>query len=143
MDFIFELIKLVFTMVQFTNIVLSCILIFSGIALFRYIKQALRGFDRWIHLIVVLQVAVCLLLLSIYEVKSAETVIKTALYSSFAYQFSIFALLVINALFQSGIYKFFSEKHCDVTLLGNILKIIHSQSNVSVKPSNEGEASAT
>ena len=133
MEILYTVIKLIFTMIQFSNIILSCILIGSGAMLFRYIREVLSGFDKWIHLMVALHIVCSILILSTYEVQSAEQMLRTGIYRHFAFQLSILVLLVINSLFQLGIYKFFTDTHCDVCLIKNILQIIHRQNHCTVK----------
>ncbi len=136
MELFYTFVKLIFTMVQFSNIILSCILIATGSILFRHIRQVLHGFDKWIHLMVALHVLCSILILSVYEMESAEMAMRVNTYYAFAHQLSILTLLVINALFQVGIYKFFTDKHCDVCLVQNILQIIHSHNRVTIRPAS-------
>jgi len=134
MEFIYIIAKLVYTILQFSNIVFSVILIGTGVLLFRYIRQVLRGFDRYIHIMVALHIVASILVLSVYELQSAETVFRTKPFEGFTIQLSIFTLLTINSLFQMGIYKFFTDSHCDVCLIQNILHIIHRRNECSVSP---------
>lgn len=127
MDLIHEVVKLIFTAIQFANIIGSCILIGTGIMLFQYIRKALLIFDQYIHVMVALHVVASILILSCYELQSAELMIKSNMFAGFRFQLSIMVLVTINALFQFGIYKFFSDPRCDHLLIENVLYVLHQQ----------------
>ena len=118
-----QIAKIAFVLLQFTNIVISSMLIISDIILFSYIKRVIHHVDVYIHTMIVLHILASVLILSSYELKSLDTF---NILNQFLIQLTILTLVVINGMFQIGIYRFFHNATCKVCVINDFLKFLRS-----------------
>ena len=96
--------KFAFIALQLTNVVISSMLIMSGLFLFSYIRRTIHHMDKRLHSLIGLHILASALILSICEIRSLNEI---NVLTQFLSQLSILVLLVINSLMQAGIYHFF------------------------------------
>ena len=101
--------KLAFIIIQLTNVVVSSMLIMSGIFLFSYIKRVMNHIDMYLHAMVALHIVASALILTTYELHSLA---EGNVLWQFLVQITILTLIAINAMFQIGIYRFLHAAVC-------------------------------
>lgn len=95
--------KLAFIVLQLTNVVISSMLIMSGVYLFSFIRRAIHHVDKYLHTLVGLHIVASILILATYELRSLNEMTVTWQFFS---QLSVFVLLIINGMMQVGIHRF-------------------------------------
>jgi hypothetical protein len=100
-----DVIDTFFVSVQLVNIVLSIILIITGVFLFPYIRNIMHHVDGYIHTMIVLHVLVSFFILTGYNLAGLDS--STNIIDQFASHLAILTLGIINIFFQLGVYKVF------------------------------------
>ena len=134
-----EIVRLVFVTLQFTNIVLSSMLIMSGIFLFSYVKSVIHHVDKYLHTMLVLHILASILILSSYDLKIPN---DESIWRHYLTQLSILNLVVINGLFQMGIYRFFHNAVCRICVIHEFLYFIKSKADADADPIDPHECVA-
>lgn len=119
-----QLAKAMFVVLQFTNIVISSMLIVTGVFLFSYIKRILRHIDGYLHFMIALHILASILILSSYELKSLDT---DQMGRQYLVQLTILTLITINVMFQAGIYRFFYNGKCKLCVINDFLDFLKNR----------------
>ncbi len=100
-----DIINIFFVGIQLLNIVLSIILIVTGIFLFLYIRNIVIHIDKYARILIALHMLVSFFILYGYSLTGFDS--QASLLGQFMRHLAIFTLGVINTIFQLSIYKIF------------------------------------